>query len=104
MPKVFFMEESYKTALTGLKKKIQILIQRCESFRAINAELAGRLEEAEKENELLTAKNKELKEKIDNLQMMEAFKVSAADVREARQNIGKLVKEIDRCIALLNNE
>lgn len=97
------MEESYKTALTGLKKKIQILIQRCESFRVTNAELAGRLEEAEKENELLIAKNKELKEKIDNLQMMEAFKVSAADVKEARQNIGKLVKEIDRCIALLNN-
>lgn len=98
------MEENYKTALTGLKKKIQILIQRCESFRVINAELAGKLEDARKQNELLTEKNKELKEKIDNLQLMEAFKVSAVDVKEARQNIGKLVKEIDRCIALLNNE
>jgi len=98
------MEESYKSVLTGLKKKIQFLIQRCESFKAINAELARKLENAENENKLLTQKNKELKEKIDNLHLMEAFRVSTADVKEARQNIGKIVKEIDRCIALLNNE
>lgn len=98
------MEESYKTVLTGLKGKIQILLQRCESLMMVNAELARKLEESENKNELLTQKNKELKEQIDNLHLMEAFRVSAADVREARQIIGKLVREIDRCIALLNDE
>jgi len=98
------MEESYKTVLTSLKKKIQILIQRCESFRSINAELARKLEDAEAKNEILTQNNKELKKQIDNLQLMEAFKVSAADVKEARQKIGNLVRELDRCIALLNDE
>ena len=48
-------------------------------------------------------KIKELEEKIDKLQLAGAFEASAVDVKEARQNISRLVREIDKCISLLNN-
>ena len=48
-------------------------------------------------------KIKELEQKIDKLQLAGAFEASAADVKEARQNIGRLVREIDKCISLLND-
>ena len=48
-------------------------------------------------------KEKELEKKVNNLQLVEAFKSSSADVKEAKQKIARLVKEIDKCIALLND-
>ena len=48
-------------------------------------------------------KIKELEQKIDRLQVAGAFEASAADVKEARQNIARLVREIDKCITLLND-
>jgi hypothetical protein len=34
---------------------------------------------------------------------MDAFKASSADVKDAKRKIGKIVKEIDKCISLLND-
>jgi hypothetical protein len=45
---------------------------------------------------------KELEEKNKKLQLAEAFKGSSADTNDAKVKIGSIVKEIDKCIALLN--
>lgn len=45
---------------------------------------------------------KELEEKNKKLQLAGAFKVSSADTNDAKLKIGRIVKEIDKCIALLN--
>jgi len=46
---------------------------------------------------------KELENKVNKLQLVEAFRTSSQDVKEAKQKIGKMVKEIDKCIAMLND-
>ena len=45
----------------------------------------------------------ELEDKNKKLQLAEAFKASSTDKQDAKQKIGKIVKEIDRCIGLLNS-
>lgn len=45
----------------------------------------------------------ELEDKNKKLQLAEAFKASSTDTHDAKQKIGKIVKEIERCIGLLNS-
>lgn len=97
------MEESYEILLKGLKKKIEFLISKYESEHAERVELSDKLAACKQNLENSNNKIKDLEQKIDNLQLIEAFKTSTGDVKEARQKIGKLVREIDKCIALLND-
>lgn len=97
------MEERYQIALDSLKKKIEIIISKYESLYADNLMLSERLEKYRQNLDTSNNKIKDLEQKIDNLQLIEAFKTSSGDVREAKHNIGKLVREIDKCIALLND-
>ncbi len=46
---------------------------------------------------------RELEAKNKKLQLAEAFKASSTDKQDAKQKIGKIVKEIERCIGLLNS-
>jgi archaellum component FlaC len=97
------MNAEYQAALSQLKNKIGSLVSKYEHVKAGNERMAIELTTLK----LLLSENKttisELEQKINRLQMAEAFKASSADVREAKQKIGKIIKEIDRCIALLNN-
>ena len=104
------MDESYRKVLDAHKQKIEYFISRYESLQADNVRMRELLALRESEikdcMERLTNSNnkiKELEQKRDKLQMAGAFESSAVDVKEAKQNIGRLVREIDRCISLLND-
>lgn len=97
------MDERYSQSINSLKKKIEILISNFESVKEENTSLRSELE-VTKQN-LLNKNNKikELEQKIDKLQLVDAFKSSADDVRDAKFKIGKLVREIDKCISLIQD-
>ena len=104
------MNESYKIVLETHKRKLELLISRYENLKARNRDLEQALGKKDAEIEDCRAKLnnsnnkiKELEQKIDKLQLAGAFEASAADVKEAKQNIGRLVREIDKCISLLND-
>ena len=94
---------SYETVLFGLKNKVEQIISKYELLLSDNKRLKNQLDNCKDKLELSNNKIKELEEKIDNLQLVEAFKSSAVDVKEAKQNIRSMVREIDNCIALLND-
>ncbi|MBR2947423.1 MAG: hypothetical protein IKC17_02400 [Bacteroidales bacterium] len=104
------MSESYKVALEQHKGKIELLISKYEQLVAVNMRLRENLQEcrqelAEKEQQIriYNIRINELEQQIDKLQLTGAFKSSASDIKEAKQNITRLVREIDKCIALLND-
>lgn len=97
------MDKSREILLNDLTKKIELLISKYEQVRAEKTDLSLKLAQCKEELENSNNKIKELEQKIDNLQLIEAFKASKSDVREAKHNIGKLIREIDKCIALLND-
>lgn len=97
------MNTDYQTVINSLKAKIELIISGYEQTVADNQRLNQELSECREELNNSINKSKELEDKVNKLQLVEAFKSSSTDVKEAKQKIGKIVREIDKCIALLND-
>lgn len=97
------MSQDYKSVINGLKQKIELIISKYEQVMAENSRLSDELRNCKDALNISINNVKELEDKVNKLQLVEAFKTSSQDVREAKQKIGKMVKELDKCIALLND-
>ena len=84
-----------------LKKRIQQLISAYETERAERQRLQTELDKAVTQNEDYRKQITELERTIDNLKLADAFKAGNADNAEAKKKIDKLIKEIDKCITLI---
>ncbi len=85
------------------KGNIAELIARYEALCQNSDEMAAKISEYEA---AITEKDKtitELKERLDNLQLTLAFDGSSPDRAEAKRKVSHLMKEIDKCISLLND-
>ena len=87
--------------LDTLKQPIVKLIAAYESEKSERERLAKELEAASVQNEIYKKQIIELERQIDNLKLTEAFKASSGNSPEARKKIDRPLKEIDRCISLM---
>lgn len=95
--------------IEGLNSKIETLISMYEACKSDNDRLEAELESCK---DKLQAKNttiEELKTQIDqlklknkNLQLVDAFNISANDRARAKRSVEKIIREIDNCIEMLN--
>jgi predicted nuclease with TOPRIM domain len=89
--------------LAELKKKINRLIS---LYETTNSEKDAVIKEKTELQAIINEKNnkiKELEKRIETLQLANAFKAGSLDQREAKQKVERIVREIERCIAMLNN-
>lgn len=86
--------------LDSVKQSIRQLIAAYETEKMERIRLQSELEEAGKQNDTYRKQIIELERQIDNLKLTEAFKASGSSP-EARKKIDGLIKEIDRCISLM---
>lgn len=84
-----------------LKEKIQQLISAYETEREERKNLKEALEKSENQNITYKKQITELERQIDNLKLAEAFKATGNDSGEAKKKIDRLIKEIDKCITLM---
>lgn len=89
--------------LSEIELKIRKLISLKKQLEEENSRLVQRNEELQAELEILTAENAELKDKINKKVIVNVLE-NDKEVEESRQLIKALVKEIDRCVAMLNAE
>ena len=96
------MTEEGKKLLSIFDVRFQDLIYLCEARKSRIAELESLL--AQKEEELQTALQtiRDLNIKCDNLLTARIVSVNETEVRNAKMRLSKMVREIDKCIALLN--
>lgn len=87
--------------LETIKQKISQLIAAYESEKAERQRLESLLEQSNVQNDAYRKQITELTRQIDNLKLAEAFKAGSAGSPEARKKISSLIKEIDRCITLM---
>ena len=83
-----------------LKQSIEQLIAAYESEKAERTRLAAELESALSRNQACTEQIAELERQIDNLKLKGAF-TAEGDNTQAHKKINRLIKEIDRCISLM---
>ncbi|MBR4756726.1 MAG: hypothetical protein IK076_07280 [Bacteroidales bacterium] len=88
--------------LEGIRTDIEKLISLYEAEKAERMKLQSRLEQVKAENESCRKQIDDLEQQVNNLQLSEAFG-AGGDRVGAKEKIEKLIKEIDKCISLLEN-
>jgi len=91
-----------EAVIERLSEKISQLIARYEHLESENRQLKERLASCD---DIIIEKDRKIKEltnKLDNLQLTGAFKDAAGSSSEAGRKVDFLIKEIDKCIAMLN--
>ena len=84
-----------------LKEKIQQLISAYETEREERKKLKEALEKSENQNITYKKQITELERQIDNLKLTSAFMADGSNNDQAKKKIDRLMKEIDKCIKLM---
>ena len=87
--------------LETVKEKITRLIAAYEKEKMERTRLQSELEQSLAKNETYRKQIIELERQIDNQKLTEAFMAGGADTAAAKKKIDSLLKEIDRCIKLM---
>ncbi len=96
------MGETPKSLLDALGAKIQLLMARCDALKKEKCRLEQRVEECEQTISVLKAQQETLQIKYQRLKMAKALSGDDEDVKASKARFNKLVREIDKCISLLN--
>jgi hypothetical protein len=97
------MDSSKEYLVISLKSRIKEIIDLYENQKNINKELETNNSELKEKLILLENKVNEVEERNENLRLARAITSPEEDgVHEARIKVNRIVREIDKCIALLN--
>jgi arginine deiminase len=97
------MTKEHKDLLDELKNKIKNLNTLYIKSRECNIQSNIEIEYLKEALRKQQNENKELKEKYNTLKTAKSILAPEQDNHEAKIRINKMVREIDKCIALLNS-
>lgn len=92
-----------ESVLNELKFKVDKLIKQYISSLEENKIRGSRIEELQNEIENLKSENQKLNEELKTTRVANAISGGDNGSYQAKMQINQLVREIDKCIALLNN-
>ncbi|MDR0613139.1 MAG: hypothetical protein LBG45_06635 [Dysgonamonadaceae bacterium] len=96
------MTDEQAKMVANFEARVRQLMFLCDSLKQENADLKLLFAGQKALNESLTEENEQLKNKYDNLKMAKIISVRQNDFSEAKKRLSNLVREVDKCIALLN--
>ena len=96
------MTEEEKKLLNSFETQLRHLIYLHDELKRENAELTKLLENEKLKTEKVQAQYDELEVSYTNLKTATAISLNGSDVKETKLRLSKLVREVDKCIALLN--
>jgi len=96
------MTEEDRLLLNDLRANIKQLFQEFNHLDSEKKELEEKLVRLRKDVEVLKQQKAELGQKQKKLELANSILAKKDENNEAKQRINKLVREIDKCIALLN--
>jgi glycerol-3-phosphate responsive antiterminator len=100
--KFTFMTEEQSKLISVFESRVRRLMQICDALKQENSDLKLQIEAMQQSQNELEEANKTIKVKYDNLKMARIISVRQDDLKGAKNRLSKLVKEVDKCIALLN--
>jgi len=96
------MTDLEQNLLMDFKVKVKQIIAQHEALKQEKQLLHERIGDLEKIIDQLQQKNQFLEQKYENLKLAKVLAVADSDNKDAKNRIQKIVREIDKCIALLN--
>jgi prefoldin subunit 5 len=96
------MTEEQSKLIVGFEDRVRRLMEICDVLKKENDELRSHIETLLQSQKELEETNKTIRVKYDNLKMARIISVRQNDLKGAKNRLAKLVNEVDKCIALLN--
>jgi phage shock protein A len=96
------MTEKDQEQLDELKLNVRRLLERMQNRDAELAKLKSESEQLEAQLDKLNIEHQLLQKRYENLKVAKALEGVVTGNQEARQKINSIVREIDKCLALLN--
>ena len=96
------MTNRYEELIHAFEIKLRKLISEYKSLQIQNAQLKADLDR--KQTDLMLAHQEvlELRKNYDHLKLARNLGISETEKAESKQKINKMVREIDKCLALLD--
>ena len=98
----YIMTEEDKKLISTFETKLRHFMFLYGELKQENSRLQQQLIEKEKKIEVLKTEQKVLESQYTNLKMARTISLYDKDIKETKQRLSSLVREVDRCIALLN--
>lgn len=96
------MTEDHKRLLAVFEVRVRDLMELCDKQNRKIDELKQMLVEKETELQQALKTIEELNTKCDNMLTARVVSLNEREMKSAKMRLSKLVREVDRCIALLN--
>ncbi len=88
--------------LHTLETRVRQLILAYKELEGTNTKLQDLLRQKDEEITALNRKKAQMQADYDLLKAAKVVQISSQDAKEARARINRLIREVDKCIALLN--
>lgn len=96
------MTNEQEIALRNFEARVRQLMMAYQDERRKNADLQAQLEACQQQLAGAEKTIDGLKKDYDTLKTARMIEVSGDDVKESRAKIARLIREVDKCIALLD--
>ena len=96
------MTQEEELTLRQFQTRVRQLILNYKELEKENQELRSKVETKEQALAKIMAKNEQLRNDYDNLKLAKMIDINSKELGEAKSRVTKLIKEIDKCIALIN--
>ena len=97
------MTEEDRKLIGSFEGKLRHFMFLFDELKQENADLKLLLGQKEEEIKLLEQSRKELEDRYTDLKMARTISLYDKDIKDTKQRLSSLVREIDRCIALLSD-
>ncbi len=95
------MNKQLEDLMRRLEMRVGQLIEQREQLLKQVKQLQASLHEAQEDKELLQMQYDELSEQYAHLKMAKYIDMADSDVKDLRGRVRQMVRDIDRCIAML---
>lgn len=96
------MTQEEEKILRVFETRVRHLLLKYKEFESELQNLQQQILRQQGELSVLQDQNVSLKKSYDTLKMAKMIEVSGDDVQDAKKKLSKLIRDVDKCIALLN--
>lgn len=97
------MTANEKTLAT-FETRLRQMILRFQDLKKENEDLYGMVDKQEQENKKLQARFEQMQNDYDSLKMAKMIEITDGDLAGAKERLSKLIRDVNKCIAILSDE
>ena len=96
------MTKEEERILHQFEAKVRTLVEKYSALKRENDDLYALVDERDKQIQALTAEKQQADNTLANYKAGRMLELSSGDIEEGRRRVAAMIREVDKCIALLN--